>query len=171
MTKGIVHYGGIHTRGIGMVWVAVGPKGVVATDFAVTKERFTSRLRGYGFHPQKDHRKVATQLGQARRYMSGSASALKAKIDWSAVGDFARKVLQETSRIPAGKTRSYGEMAVRIGHPGAGRAVGNALARNPFPLWVPCHRVIKSDGSLGGFGGSGQGVQRKEFLLKLERAL
>jgi methylated-DNA-[protein]-cysteine S-methyltransferase len=128
-------------------------------------------LRGRGFFPEENPKKVAALLTQAKKYSAGRTSALRARIDWSAVGDFSRKVLQETVKIPPGKIRTYGEIAARIGCPGAGRAVGNALAKNPFPLWVPCHRVIRSDGSLGGFGGgSTGGIKLKKRLLELEGA-
>lgn len=171
MAKGIAYFGKVETPGIGTVWVAVGPKGLIAADFGKTGDGFVAALRRRGFFPEENPKKVAGLLTQAKQYSGGKTSALKAKIDWSVVGDFARRVLQETMEIPRGNTRSYGEVAARIGHPGAARAVGNALARNPFPLWVPCHRVIKSDGSLGGFGGSGAGARLKEYLLKLEKAL
>jgi methylated-DNA-[protein]-cysteine S-methyltransferase len=79
---------------------------------------------------------------------------------------FTRRVLKAAMEIPWGETRSYSWVARRIGEPGAARAVGQALGRNPVPLMIPCHRVIKEDGSLGGFG---QGTDWKERLLELER--
>jgi methylated-DNA-[protein]-cysteine S-methyltransferase len=88
--------------------------------------------------------------------------------DMSSVGTFRRKVYQEVSRIPAGRTMSYGEVARRVGHPGAARAVGTAMATNPFAPIVPCHRVVRSDGSLGGYGG---GLLLKEKMLSHERAI
>ena len=82
---------------------------------------------------------------------------------------FYQEVWQECSKIPKGETRTYGWLAVKIGRPGAARAVGSALARNPFAPEVPCHRVIRSDGGMGGYSASG-GVRRKRELLKLESA-
>jgi len=79
-----------------------------------------------------------------------------------------KKVLNETARIPRGKVMSYGTLALRIGHPGAARAVGTALARNPFPLLVPCHRVVRASGRIGRFGG---GFDMKRFLLEREGVL
>ena len=70
-------------------------------------------------------------------------------------------------RIPYGETRSYHEVAEMIGEPKADRAVANACASNPVPLIIPCHRVIRKDGGLGGYG---LGIGRKEFLLKMEKA-
>jgi methylated-DNA-[protein]-cysteine S-methyltransferase len=75
---------------------------------------------------------------------------------------FQRRVWEELRRIPFGATWSYAELARRIGRPGASRAVGSANGRNPFAIVVPCHRVIASDGTLGGYGG---GLDRKEWLL------
>jgi len=78
---------------------------------------------------------------------------------------FQRRVWRELQRIPVGRTASYGEVARRIGMPGAARAVARACASNPLPLAVPCHRVVRSNGDLGGYGG---GVERKRALLERE---
>jgi methylated-DNA-[protein]-cysteine S-methyltransferase len=78
---------------------------------------------------------------------------------------FQRRVWAELARIPQGTTVTYGEIARRAGHPGAARAVGAAVARNPISIVVPCHRVVGSDGTLTGYAG---GVGRKAFLLALE---
>jgi methylated-DNA-[protein]-cysteine S-methyltransferase len=82
---------------------------------------------------------------------------------------FERAVWDETRRIPAGETRTYGQIARTIGKPGAARAVGAALGRNPVPVIVPCHRVVASDGSLCGFSAPG-GIELKKRMLRLERA-
>lgn len=82
---------------------------------------------------------------------------------------FEWQVLKATLTIPLGETRSYQWVARKIGNPKAVRAVGQALRRNPYPLIIPCHRVIKSDGSLGAYAGKFDG--RKKHLLKLEREL
>lgn len=81
------------------------------------------------------------------------------------IGDFTWKTLQALQLIPFGTTKSYLEMARQIGNPHAFRAVGNACRLNPFPLFVPCHRVLKSDGSLGGFA---FGLKMKQMLLDFE---
>ena len=81
--------------------------------------------------------------------------------------EFQKKVWQAISEIPRGKTLSYKELAIKIGKPKAIRAVGNAVGANPFPITIPCHRVVKSDGSLGGYSGKG-GVKTKRKLLKSE---
>ena len=76
-------------------------------------------------------------------------------VNLDALTPFDRKVLQTCRKIPPGETTTYGDLAVRVGHPGAARAVGSALAHNPIPLIIPCHRVLRSDGSLGGFSAPG----------------
>ncbi len=81
--------------------------------------------------------------------------------------DFEKKVLAECAKIPRGETKSYKQVAVAIGKPNAYRAVANALAKNPFPVKIPCHRVIRSDGEVGGYSGKG-GIKRKRELLKGE---
>lgn len=78
---------------------------------------------------------------------------------------FQQAVLRAARRIPRGQVRTYGEIAADLGKPGAARAVGNALANNPFPLVVPCHRVVRAGGHLGGYGG---GSALKRALLALE---
>ena len=84
--------------------------------------------------------------------------------------DFQIMVWKEIKKIPKGKVRTYKEIAVAISRPKASRAVANACGKNPFPLKIPCHRVIGSNGYLGGYSGEG-GIKKKMELLKLEKAL
>ncbi|MBN2541828.1 MGMT family protein [bacterium] len=79
--------------------------------------------------------------------------------------DFQRRVLVEEHSIPRGRVSSYHRIAQRVGNPRAARAVGTALAKNPFPIIIPCHRVVRSDGTLGGYYG---GVKMKKTLLEME---
>ena len=81
---------------------------------------------------------------------------------------FQKKVWLELSKIPKGETRTYKEIAIAIGHPLAVRAVANACGKNPYVPLIPCHRVIRSDGKLGGYSGKG-GVKKKAELLKAEQ--
>ncbi len=81
--------------------------------------------------------------------------------------EFQNLVLKEISRIPYGQTMSYKEIAARIGHPNSSRAVANACGKNPYPIIIPCHRVICSNGKLGGYSGPG-GISEKRRLLKNE---
>lgn len=81
---------------------------------------------------------------------------------------FHQKVWKECLKIPAGETRTYGWLAKKVGRPGAARAVGQAMAKNPFAPLVPCHRVVRSDGGLGGYSAPG-GVSAKRAMLEKER--
>ena len=98
-------------------------------------------------------------------YFGGYQVAFPDELDLSGATPFQRKVWEITRLIPYGETRSYLWVAEQIKQPGAARAVGQALGRNPLPIIVPCHRVVASDGSLGGFSG---GVEIKRYLLSLE---
>ncbi len=100
-----------------------------------------------------------------RGYLSGHQTAFPDKLDLSGATPFQRQVWQATRLIPYGETRSYAWVADQIENPMAVRAVGQALGRNPLPVIVPCHRVIASDGKLGGFSG---GLAMKRHLLHLE---
>lgn len=110
---------------------------------------------------------AATALRQLAEYLRGERRAFELPLAPGELPPFRRRVLAELVRIPYGATVSYGELAARCGRPGAARAVGNAVGRNPLPVVVPCHRVVRSDGSLGGYGG---GRRRKRELLRLEGA-
>ena len=79
--------------------------------------------------------------------------------------EFQIKVWKELSKIPFGETRTYKEVAEAIGHPKSSRAVANACAKNPFPIEIPCHRVIRSDGGLGGYSGLGGVTKKKQLLI------
>ncbi|MEA2439089.1 MAG: methylated-DNA-[protein]-cysteine S-methyltransferase [Thermoleophilaceae bacterium] len=110
------------------------------------------------------------RLDSARRqledYFSGRRRSFELPIDWGLVGDFGRRVLGQTARIPYGSVATYGDVAREIGSPRAARATGNALGANPMPIVVPCHRVVASGGKVGGYTG---GIERKQVLLTLER--
>jgi methylated-DNA-[protein]-cysteine S-methyltransferase len=99
------------------------------------------------------------------RYFAGKLRDFDVPIDWSLTGDFARRVLRRTARIPYGSVASYGDVAMDVGTPRGARAVGNALGSNPIPVVVPCHRVVRTGGAIGGYGG---GLPRKRWLLALE---
>jgi len=106
-------------------------------------------------------------IGQLNEYFAGTRTEFDLKLAPSGT-PFQRAVLEALQQIPYGETRSYGEIAARVGRPTAVRAVGAANGRNPLPIIIPCHRVIGSNGSLTGFGG---GLPTKRFLLDLERGV
>ncbi len=109
------------------------------------------------------------RLDDARRqledYFDGRRGGFDLAVDLSLVAPFTDRVLTRTAAIPPGQVLTYGALAAEIGHARAARAVGNALGSNPIPIVVPCHRVVRSGGGLGGYTG---GIHRKEHLLDLE---
>ena len=100
-------------------------------------------------------------------YFEGRRRDFDLPIDWTLTTPFARRVLKATAAIPFGRVSTYGEMASQAGNPKASRAAGHALGSNPIPIVVPCHRVVRSDGSIGQYVG---GVDAKNALLTLEAA-
>jgi methylated-DNA-[protein]-cysteine S-methyltransferase len=156
--------------------VGVGWVGALASDAGLLKitlpqdsaeeaERLLGdRLKG----AVRSDRFFADLAGRLRSYFSGQQRvAFDDRLDLAAATAFQGEVWRLARLIPYGQTRSYGWLAQRLGKAGAGRAVGQALARNPLPVIVPCHRVVAQDGKLGGYSG---GLARKKFLLKLESA-
>lgn len=113
-----------------------------------------------------------TELDEARReldlYFEGKLDRFDLPLDWSLSGGFRLRVLHAIASIPYGETRSYTEMATAAGNERAVRAAGTACGSNPIPLVVPCHRVLRTGGALGGYGG---GLPMKEALLELEGVL
>jgi methylated-DNA-[protein]-cysteine S-methyltransferase len=112
------------------------------------------------------------ELDEVRReldlYFAGKLDRFDLPLDWRLSGGFRRRVLRAIDRIPYGQTRTYTEMARRAGNERAVRAAGSACGSNPIPLVVPCHRVLRTGGALGGYGG---GLPMKQALLELEGVL
>jgi methylated-DNA-[protein]-cysteine S-methyltransferase len=124
-------------------------------------------FHGKGIRLELDQKKFQEEAKLFSRYFQGKKESFASlDIDFISGTPFQRRVWLETRKIPHGKTTSYKSIAKRLNHKGF-RSVGQALARNPLVIVIPCHRVLRSDGSLGGFGG---GLKLKEFLLSLEKA-
>jgi methylated-DNA-[protein]-cysteine S-methyltransferase len=103
---------------------------------------------------------------QIRDFLTGNAVDFRLEnLDFGSLKGFARRVLLADGEIPRGRVMTYGGLAASVGVAGGARAVGNVMAGNPFPLVIPCHRVVRSGGSLGGFGG---GAEMKKALLRME---
>jgi methylated-DNA-[protein]-cysteine S-methyltransferase len=102
-----------------------------------------------------------------RHYFAGELVHFPDKVDFDRASRFQQSVWQVARSIPYGETRSYGWVAAQMGLPKAARAVGQALGRNPLPIVIPCHRVISSNGGLGGFSA---GLEMKRYFLNLEKA-
>jgi len=151
----------------GWVGMAVSRRGLAALTLpASTREEALEPLLRRG----KAERLPSHPLWLAfqeklRRYFRGSPVAFREPLDLEGATPFQRRVWEEVRAIPWGQTLSYGEVARRLGCPKAARAVGRALAANPIPIVIPCHRVVGSGGNLGGFGG---GLEMKKRLLTLE---
>ena len=102
---------------------------------------------------------------QLDEYFEGRRRSFEFAVDWSWATGFVRRVLKATAAVPFGSVASYAQVATKAGSPRASRAAGNALGSNPIPIVVPCHRILRTGGALGGYTG---GLHRKEFLLHLE---
>ncbi|MET8741163.1 methylated-DNA--[protein]-cysteine S-methyltransferase [Streptomyces sp. NPDC004728] len=113
--------------------------------------------------------RLAEPIRRLAAYFAGSAREFSLDLDWSLTSGFNRQVLRELATgVPYGTVVGYGDLARRVGQTGAAQAVGAAMGSNPLPVVVPCHRVVESDGGLGGFGG---GLETKRQLLALEGVL
>jgi methylated-DNA-[protein]-cysteine S-methyltransferase len=155
---------------VGRLLVATTPRGLVRVSFPIeSSEKVLEELAG-SVSPRI--LESPTKLDEARRelerYFEGRLHDFDLPLDWQLTQGFYRKVLRATARIPYGQTRSYKQMAKRAGSPRAVRATGSALGSNPLPIIVPCHRVLRTGGALGGYGG---GLETKQALLELEGAL
>ncbi|MFJ2742131.1 methylated-DNA--[protein]-cysteine S-methyltransferase [Streptomyces sp. NPDC087440] len=113
--------------------------------------------------------RLAEPVRQFAAYFAGTLRRFDLPLDWSLTSGFNRQVLRELNDgVPYGAVVGYGDLAHRVGQPGAAQAVGAAMGSNPLPVVVPCHRVVESGGGLGGFGG---GLETKRVLLALEGVL
>lgn len=154
-----------------LVWHEAGlvgvqlPEGSAAATAQRACQRFVGAIRRA---PPPEVQRAVDAIGVLLRGGGDGLSAIR--LDLSGQGPFCRRVYELARAIPAGETVTYGELAARAGEPGAARAVGQAMARNPFPLIVPCHRVMAAHGGAGGFSARG-GVATKFRLLRIEGAL
>src|SRR5436309_13926916 len=155
--------GGLKTRPAGLEKLA-DRFGIEAT------ERGVARLYpGRGDHGASARARVHAERArrELREYLAGRRTFFTVAVDLGGVADFQARVLAEASRVPFGEVDSYAALARRVGHPRAARAVGNALGANPVPVIVPCHRIIRGDGTWGHYAFGGQ---MKTRLLRLERS-
>ena len=158
---------------IGRCAIAWGDRGVAGVQLPEAGEVET-RARMLHRFPAAGEAAPPAEVQQAIDRMAallrGEASDLSTvALDMDGVPEFHRRVYEAARTIPPGKTLSYGDIARRVGVPGAARAVGQALGRNPFPIVVPCHRVLAAGGKIGGFSAQG-GVETKRRMLAIEGA-
>jgi methylated-DNA-[protein]-cysteine S-methyltransferase len=153
---------------LGQLLVAVTPRGLVRVAFEDEGRDEVLEELARDLSPRILESPGATDeiTRELAEYFAGERRSFAVSLDRRLMRGIARDVLSATARVPFGQTTTYGRIAERIGKPRAARAVGNALGSNPIPIVVPCHRVLRAGGALGGYGG---GVERKEALLELER--
>jgi methylated-DNA-[protein]-cysteine S-methyltransferase len=151
----------------GTAHLAASAEGVCAVSLCEAEHAFRARLGPVSW----DLRGVEALLAQAAaelvEYFAGQRQAFGVPLDLEGTTPFDRRVLAEIAAIPYGATRTYGELARALGSPGAARAVGHGCGRNPVPLLIPCHRVVRVGGGLAGYGAGGPDVKAR--LLALER--
>ena len=156
---------------VGSLLTAATERGVVTIAFGA-EERAEQVLAGLAARVSPRVLEAPARLDPLRRqleeYFEGSRREFDLPLDWSLIGPFARRIRRRTAAIPYGEMSVYAQVAAEAGSPRASRAAGNALARNPIPIVIPCHRVLRTGGALGGYGG---GLDRKRLLLQLEGAL
>lgn len=154
---------------LGMLFVAVNTRGLCAVDFGRREADFLQRLDPQA-RLEKNPKAVQPVTKQLLEYFAGERTKFDLPIDLSVLTPFQRNVLDIACRIAPGRVWTYHRLAEEMGRPKSSRPVGQALARNPVPIIIPCHRVIASDGTLGGYSG-GSGLKAKRWLLQLEGAL
>lgn len=150
---------------LGSLLVAATGKGLVRVCYggdADVLDELAARISPRVVHAPARVDPIRRELDE---YFDGDRRRFDFKIDWRLMGPFQQKVLRATKAIPFGKVATYREVATKAGAPRGSRAAGNALGANPIPIVVPCHRVLRTGGGLGGYTG---GLDRKEFLLELE---
>ncbi len=157
---------------------AIGPVGIVASPAGLSHvylmrgsmRQAEDRVRRLHPDVEADPGLLPELQRHIRLFLSGRPVHFDVPVDLSSLTEFQRRVLRACARIDYGQTISYGQLAKRVGCPAGARAVGGALARNPLPLVIPCHRVVSGNGSLGGFSAE-QGVKLKRRLLDLESGM
>jgi O-6-methylguanine DNA methyltransferase len=154
---------------VGMVYVAMSEEGVCAVDFLVEEADFLALLDPLA-RIRRDPEAVAEALRQLREYFDGERQRFDLPVDLRRTTPFQRRALQLIRDIPVGRVWTYKEVAEKLGRPTASRAVGQAMAHNPVPIIIPCHRVIATSGGLQGYG-AGRGIETKRMLLRFEGAL
>lgn len=152
----------------GSTFLAATARGLVRVDWGVedagaAAEDLTADFPLWGV--RRDADELGGVMDEILEYFAGERRSFDVTVDLTGLTSFQQSVLEATAEIPFGETVTYGRIAERLDKPNASRAVGSALGRNPVPIVVPCHRVIRSDGSLGGYTA---GTGYKEQLLELE---
>jgi methylated-DNA-[protein]-cysteine S-methyltransferase len=168
-----MHEYALFDTALGRCAIAWGPRGIAGVELPGSDDRSTRRRIARALPgaseaaPPED---VARAIEEIVALFEGERRDFSAVVlDTDDVPEFNRRVYEVARTVPPGATITYGEIAARIGEPGAAQAVGRALGANPFPIVVPCHRVVAADGSLRGFSAPG-GIDTKRRMLAIEGA-
>lgn len=155
---------------VGEIFFAKSRRGLVRVSYLDSHQQVNDELRLLSERLNAELVDDISQLMditfQLIQYFDGGLREFTLPLDLSLVSGFQREVLEHVREIPYGETASYRELAIRAGRPNAYRASGTACGNNPLVLVIPCHRIIKADGSIGDYGSAGR--ERKQFLLDLE---
>ncbi len=164
----IIHYSRLNPP-FGPVFVAKTVKGICFINLSKISEAGFQSLLGKRFRkkPIRNDEKLKSVISELLDYFNGNQVNFKSLLDLRTGTIFQRSVWDKIAEIPHGELRTYKWIASEIGNINAVRAVGNAVGKNPVPPIIPCHRVIRTDGKLGGFS---SGIPLKKWLLKLEKS-
>ncbi len=164
----MLSYGKTSVATLGVIWIAVSKNGLYAVRIGGSESEFVKSISHSSDETRNDIETVSRASSQLREYFDGDRRHFDLDIDWEQLTDFQEAALRRTFEIPYGEVRTYGQVAGDIGRsPGAARAIGRAMATNPIPIIIPCHRVVGAKGELTGYGGRG-GVKTKAWLLEFE---
>jgi methylated-DNA-[protein]-cysteine S-methyltransferase len=158
-----------HDTPVGTLVLAATRRGLVRVSYADDENDFEATLTQLASSVSPRVLAAPGRLDQTRReldeYFAGARTRFELPLDWRLTHGFGRRVLRSTARIPFGSVSTYARVATEAGSPRGSRAAGNALGANPLPIIVPCHRVLRAGGALGGYTG---GIERKLTLLAIE---
>ena len=170
MNEPPIHYAALPSP-VGPLYAAAGPRGLLRLHFrhSTRLPRFARSLPGRAERVEPSHDPTLARLAEElERYFAGDHGPFTVPLDLRSATPFRQRVWRSLRRVPFGHTVAYGTLARRTGCPRGARAVGQAVGANPIGIVVPCHRVIRASGELGGFGG---GLPIKQWLLTHEGAL
>jgi methylated-DNA-[protein]-cysteine S-methyltransferase len=161
----LVHFALLESKLGNIILVARGNRlidlDITSEDIEARRKKLNGQYPGASESLKPFHKLVAL----LEKFVRRERVDFDVPFDLGNISDFSRRVLLEVKEIPYGTVRNYGSIGRRLGYPSAAQAVGQAVGKNPIPIVIPCHRVIRSDGTLGGFG---MGLRLKEQMLSLE---
>ncbi len=160
-----ITFGELTHDSVGPISFAAGDKGLLRVNFSSLVEFKETAGFNESAPSLTGLEVIGSLLAEMNEFLFGIRKNFSVMIDWDSIPQFQRDVLKITASIPYGGWKTYGEIAARLGKPGAARAVGSALGSNPMPIVIPCHRVLGADKMLHGYL---NGLETKAFLLSLE---